>query len=305
MGKRALAFKTEDVLKQLANKNSKLLFTTHHFKLLGIVTWDRMVPDESLGVRRRWIKGLVIENGRPLEPEDRVFETSLHRKNPKTGRLEDIISHEDDLVIITERKTFDMSDDEENFQFMPNMHIFNDVKRISDEVVEGRRRIGRLEEEKNQALLDTEFYQRQAVNSAEREKTVKETLNRLTRENVQLQEKIGNLESIVMNLKARNMQYESTVDEQLANAQERGTVLGMTPEDAILHAAQKQKEIASAMLDIAPGAGAVGEEVYGEIDALKEQVQQLNEQVAKFVGVKPVSQQKPERASAAPQQPAG
>lgn len=286
MGKEAIAFRTEDYLKQMSENNMKLLFTTHGFKLLGIITWDKMLPDEAMGIRRRWVKGLVMENGHPLPPEERVFETSLQRKNPKSGRLEDIIVHEDDLVVVMERKTFELDDDEKNFQFMPNMHLFNRVQQMTDEIEEGRRRISRLDEEKDQSLLDSEHYKREAQAAKEREKTQKELLNRLTRENSMLHEKLGNLESVASLFRAKNLELESFVDEITANAQEKGTIRGMTTDDQVLHAVETKKELYQTMMDIEPGVsaedGGQGDE---EVD-LREQVKKLTETVNKLTEAK-------------------
>lgn len=285
MGKEAIAYRTEDLFKQMQEKNMKLLFTTHGFKLLGIVTWDRMLPDEGHGARRRWIKGLVIENGSPLPPEDRVFETSLHRKNQKSGQLEDIVAHEDDLCIVTERKTFELDDDPKNFQFMPNMHLMNHVQQMSDEIEEGRRRIARLKDEHEQALLDVDHFKIDAQSAKEREKTKKEIVNRLTRENNLLQEKVGNLEAVAYSYRAKNLQLEAYMDERTAVAAEEGTVKGMTSDDMLIHAADKKKELHEAMLDIEPAAGAEGAPV-DEIDELREQVETMQATLNKLAGGK-------------------
>jgi len=296
--KQALVIKTEDCLKKLADSNMKLLFTTHGFKLLGIVSSDKMRPEEALGVRRRWVKGLAVENGTPLKHEDRIFETSLHRKNPKTGQLEDTVVHEDDLVIVMERKTFDLSDAEENFQFMPNMHMLNRVQQMSDENTEGRRRLARMEEEVEQSLLDSDHYKRQATAAVERERTQTSLINRLTRENFQLQEQIGNLESTITRLRAKNLQHEARMDERIANAQEIGTTEGMTQSDLIIHAVEKQKDINQAMMDIEPQSGG-DNSIYDEMDDMKERMESLTAIVTKITGVKP--EQKSSQAPASPQ----
>lgn len=303
INKTALVYKTEENLKQFSENNIKLLFTTYGFKFLGIVTSDKMRPEESLGVRRRWIKGLIMENGSPLKPEDRIFETSLHRKNPKTGRLEDIVAHEDDLVIIMERKTFELSDNEDNFQFMPNMHMLNRIQQMSDEIEEGRRRLVRLEEEKEQALLDTDHFKRQAITAVEREKTQTSLINRLTREHFQLQEQIGNLESTIVRLRSKNLEYEATADEKMANAQEIGTMKGMSDSDLVIHGIQKQKEIHEAFLDIEPSGNPEMDSLYDDVDELKDEIKSLKEQMAK-TGLK-IEQKQAQTSTAVQSKPTG
>jgi hypothetical protein len=269
----------------MSENNMKLLFTTHGFKLLGIVTYDKKEPDESLGIRRRWVKGLVMENGHPLPPEDRVFETTLDRKNPKSGKLEDIVAHEDDLVIVMERKTFELDEDEKNFQFMPNMHLMNRIQQITDEIEEGRRRISRLQEEKEETILNSEHFEREAKAAKEREKTQKEIVNRLTRENNMLAEQIGNLESVSSKLRSKNLELEAFVDETTANAQEKGTMRGMTTSDLVLSAVETTKDIHQAMMDIAPGEPMDDSGSEEDID-LKEQVKKLTEMVNKLTEAK-------------------
>lgn len=75
------------------------------------------------------------------------------------------------------------------------------------------KKINQLENERNLAFLDADFFERTASMAKEREKTNMELLNRLTRENARLQERIGNLESLNQIIKTRNQQYESQMDE--------------------------------------------------------------------------------------------
>lgn len=252
MNKEALVYQAETVLRQLAENNFKLLFSTHNFQLMGIVTWDRKELDEPSGVKRRMIKGLRIGNGVPLAPEEMLFETSLHRKNPMSGQLDDIVVHEDDKIILMERKSFELSDDEDNFQFMVNMNWLNKTQQLLDEIEANYRRINRLNEEKDETMLDVEHFKREAQAAREKQKTQTEMLNRLTRNNAVLQERIGNLEAAYYQSRARNLKYEAMMDETIANATEEGTVIAMTSDDRILHAAQKKGELYQAMHEIEP-----------------------------------------------------
>jgi len=273
MGKKDVVFRAESALKDMPEYDFKLLYTTQGFRLMGIVTWDKKLPDESIGERRRWIKGLKIENGTPIPSDERVFETSLDRKNPVSGELEEIVVHEDDSMILMARKTFDLDDDEKNFQFVPNQHALNRVQQFMDEIESGQRRIHRLSQEKDQFFLDAEHFKREGITAKEREKTNIELLNRLTREGARLQERIGNLESQIQVLRAKNLKYESQMDEVMANAQEEGTIKGMTTDDLVIHAIQKTKEKEQAMMDIQQ-----------EGTGVDEQIQEMAEQIQKMQG---------------------
>ena len=284
MGKEALVtkavFSTEENMNVLAEYGCKMLFSTYGWRLLGYITWDKKLPDEATGERRRWVKGYRFENGVKLSDEDRVFETSLHRFNSKSGELEDIVVHEDEHVVVMERKTFDLSDEEDNFHFVPNMHVLNHVHQIKDDFEAAMRRLHQMEREKEQFFEDAEHFKREALTAKEREKTGKELVNRLSRENSNLQQRIGNLESLNQRLRAKNMELESMMDETIANAQEVGTVRGMTTDDKIIHAVNKRKEIDEALLDIQPpmggGENESEDELNEELQALKKQMQEMN-----------------------------
>jgi len=263
MSKEALVYQTEADLKRLAECGFKLLFTTHGFRLLGIVTFDRLLPDESLGLKRRRIKGLVIENGTPLSPEERIFDTFLDRKNPRSGQLDKIVVHEDDFMILMERKTFELSDEDDNFQFIPNMHMMNHVQQLKDNIDAASRRIVRLRDEKQQFFLDSEHFKREAATSKESERSKGELLNRLTRENSRMQEKLGNLEASNQNLRAKNLEYEGYMDEKMSNATETGTLKAMTLHDLMIHAAEKENDLALAMHEIGPDEAGMSERVQG------------------------------------------
>ncbi|MBE3141007.1 MAG: hypothetical protein IMZ53_10530 [Thermoplasmata archaeon] len=169
-----------------------------------------------------------------------------------------------------ERKSFELSDDEDNFQFMANMHWLNRTQQLLDEIDASGRRINRLNEEKDECMLDVEHYKREAQTAKEKQKTQTEMLNRLTRNNAILQERIGNLEASYYQSRARNLAYEAMVDEKIANATEEGTVLAMTSDDAILHAAQKKAEIYQAMHEIEP-------ESMGTTDTLQVIMEEIEE----------------------------
>ena len=274
MSKDTLVYRTEDNLLRLSEEGFKLLFTTFEFKLLGIVTWDKYLPDEAMGERRRWIKGLKIQdNGQPVPMEERIFETSLHRKNPKTGGFDDLVVHEDSHVIVMARKTFDLSDDDDNFYFIPNMYYLKKVQHLMDDLEASNRRLSRLKGEKEELFMDAEHFKTVAATSKERERSRLELLNRLTRENGRLQESKGNMEALLQKLRAKILQYEAEMDERMANATEDGTVRGMTVHDQLIHAAEKETELAEAMLNIMPqGANSAEqmEELVQEIKLLKQ-----------------------------------
>ena len=276
MGKEAVVYRAENALKDLSEHGFKRLYTTQGFRLMGIVTWDKKEKDESLGERRRWIKGLKIENGTPIPTDEKLFATLLDRKNPLSGELEEIVVHEDDSMILMARKTFDLDDSEENFQFIPNQHMLNRVQQFMDEVDARGRRINRLNQEKEQSFLDAEHFKREGITAKEREKTNMELLNRLTREGARLQERIGNLESQNQVLRARNLQYESQMDEVMANAQEEGTIKGMSSDDLVIHAIQKKKEVEEAMMDIQQEDTATNEQLQEMAGQLQEMKSELN-----------------------------
>lgn len=267
--------------KILAEYGCKELFTTHGWQCLGYITYDKKLPDEATGQRRRWIKGYRFENGSPLSPSEHIFETSLHRFNRKAGELQDIVVHEDDFVVVMERKTFDLSDEDDNFQFVPNMHHLNRIQQLKDNADAASDRIYELLQEKDQSLLDVEHFKREAKTAKESAKSNLELLNRLTRDSSELQERIGNLEAKNQKLRASNLEYESMMDELIANAQEKGTIKGMTTDDQVLHAIEKKKDIQEAMFDLEPGGEDAGQAYQqDELDELKKRLATLERKMS-------------------------
>lgn len=128
-----------------------------------------------------------------------------------------------------------LDDAEKKFQFIPHQHALAKVQQCMDEIDVSKRRICRLNQEKDQSFLDAEHFKRQGITAKEREKTNTELLNRLSRESARLQERIGNLESQNQMLRARNLQYEAQMDEVLADIQEARTIKGMTTDDKDMH----------------------------------------------------------------------
>lgn len=278
MGKEALVYHAEAMLKQLEENDFKLLFTTNGFKLLGIVTWDRKVHDESMGIKRRMIKGLRIEDDHPLpnkdrivEKEERVFTTFLDRKNPLSGQLDSIVVHEDGHIILTERKSFELDDSEENFQFMKNMKWYNRIQELLDEIDATHRRIDRLKEEKEEVYLDVEHYRSEAQAAKEKTKTISEVNIRLTRENAVLQEQIGNLRAAYSHVRSTNLKHEAMIDEKMAGATEEGTIRGMSSDDLMIHAAEKKAELHRTMHEISPESTGIMD----ELQYLTEKVESL------------------------------
>ena len=68
------------------------------------------------------------------------------------------------------------------------------------------------------------------------------------------------------------------MDEVTSNAQEKGTVRGMTTSDQLIHAAEKQKEINEAMHEIEPESAGVSDqlqEMLGEIGKINNRLDNL------------------------------
>ena len=268
----------------LAEYGCKELFTAHGFRCLGYITSDKKLPDEATGKRKRWIKGYRFINDEKLPDEDRIFETCLHRYNKKSGDLDEVIVHEDDFVLVMERKTFDLSDDEGNFQFVPNMHLLSHVHIMKDELSAAENRVHRIQQEKEQSFVDAEHFKREAMNSKSRFKSNSETLNRLTRENSNLQGRIGTLEATNQNLRAKNLEFEATMDELLANAQEKGTVRGMSNNDRVLHAIENKKEVDEKLLDTLPDT--ITESEDGNFEVFNNRLEKIETTLSDLKGTK-------------------
>jgi len=243
-------FEAVDALKRLTNIDCKWLYTTSGFRLLGIITSDRHLDDEGTGLKRRWIKGLRLDADEDMPLEDRLFETSLHRKNPMSGMLESIVVFEDSHMVLMERKTFDLSDEAENFQPMPNLKALNRVKEIMDKNSALDRTIQSLVSQLGQAKIDVDFFSNEANMAREEAETNKEDVKRLQRENIQFKRNYSHLEASYNDVRAKVQEYVAYQDEKLANASERGTEKAMLPKDRIVQDLQDRKEIETAHQEI-------------------------------------------------------
>lgn len=250
MNREAIVFDAVDILNKLSGIDCKWLYTTSGFRLLGIITSDRNLDDEGTGLKRRWIKGLRLDMDEDVPLEDRLFETSLHRKNPKSGMLEPIVVHEDSHMILMERKTFDLNDEAENFQSMPNLKALNRVKEIIDKSHALDRTLQALDSQMIQAKVDVNFYSNEATLAREEAETHKADVQRLQRDNIQYKRNYSQLEALYNDIRAKLGEYTAYQDEMLANASERGTEKAMTAKDRIVQDLQDRKDIEIAHQEI-------------------------------------------------------
>ena len=286
MNKEAVVFDAVDSLNKLSDIDCKWLYTTSGFRLLGIITSDRNLDDEDTGLKRRWIKGLRLDVDENVSLDDRLFETSLHRKNPKSGMLEPIVVHEDNHMILMERKTFDLDDEPENFQPMPNLKMLNRVKEIIDKNSALERTIQSLDAQERQDKIDVDFYSNEAKIAREEAETNKADVQRLQKDNIQHKRNYSQLEASYTDVRAKLGEYTAYQDEMLANASERGTEKAMTSKDRIVQDLQDRKEIEIAHQEITTPPT--------DIPALKEISTKLDKMVQEVADIKSQSSEQPE-----------
>lgn len=282
MNKEAVVFDAVDILNKLSSIDCKWLYTTSGFRLLGIITSDRNLDDEDTGLKRRWIKGLRLDMDGDIPLEDRLFETSLHRKNPTSGMLEPIVVHEDSHMILMERKTFDLNDEAENFQPMPNLKALNRVKEIIDKNRALDRTIQALDSQMRQAKVDVNFYSNEATLARDEAETHKADVQRLQRDNIQYKRNYSQLEASYNDIRAKVRESVAFQDETLANATERGTEQAMTAKDRIVQDLQDRKDIELAHQEIATPSTDMPalKEIKAKIDELTQNFKELKLQAS-------------------------
>jgi len=281
--KEIIVFDAVDSLNKLADIDSRWLYTTAGFRLLGIITSDRNLDDEDTGLKRRWIKGLRLDVNGNASLEDRLFETSLHRKNPMSGELEPIVVHEDDHMVLMERKTFDLDDDAENFQPMPNLKALSRVKEVMDKSSAMERTLQVLDRQMKQDKVDINFYSNEATIAREEAETHKADVQRLQKDNIQYKRNYSHLEAEYNDIRAKVEERIAYQDEKLANATDKGTEQAMTPKDRTIQALQDKKEIETVIQEISPPSKDVPalKEIKADVGKLAQKIAEMESQRSK------------------------
>jgi len=277
-----VVFEAVDAFNQLLDIGCKWLYTTSGFRLLGIITSDKNLDDEATGLKRRWIKGLRLDVDGNIPLEDRLFETSLHRKNQKSGTLEPIVVHEDSHMVLMERKTFDLDDEPENFQPMPNLKMLNRVKEIMDKNSALIGTIHSLDSQNDQAKVDVDWYSNEAKMAREEAETFKADVHRLQKDNIQYKRNYSQLESEYNDIRAKVQEQVAFQDETLANSAERGTEKAMTQKDRIVQDLQDRKEIEIAHQEIATPStdSSALKEIKAKLDELSKKYDEVKTQAS-------------------------
>lgn len=211
---------TLDKMQAIRDEDCKLLVRVDGFLLAGIVTKIKRMYDSQIGKDRRWALGVTMAGD--------IFEEPLDRKNPKSGRLEDVVQRETEHMLITARRTFDAKDADDNFNWLPHQFSMDEMKTLQDEVDVLRRTNNRVAEqigatEKHMQLLESD-----AHNTAEQNNVFRETLRRMSSVMNTLEMENQGMYTLLQKLRAHGLEVEGELAVELSRALDKGKERAMT-----------------------------------------------------------------------------
>lgn len=214
MSKRRVVLSTLDKMQALREVDCKLLVRVDGFFLAGVVTKIKRMYDSQVGKDRRWALGVTMTGD--------IFEEPLDRKNPKSGKLEDVVQRETEHMIITARRSFDAKDTDDNFNWLPHQFSMDEMKTLQDEVDVLRRTNNRVTEQIGSTEKHMQLLEIDANNTAEQNNNFRETLRRTSSTLNTLEMENQGLYTLLQRLRAHGLEVEGELAVELSRALEKG-----------------------------------------------------------------------------------
>lgn len=259
MSKRSIVLNTEKNLNDLRTYDCKLFVRTDGFRLVGILTKIKREYDSQLGKDRRWGVGITFDGD--------VFEEPLDRKNPKRGRLEDVVVRETAFMIITARKSSDPGDDDNNFSWLPHQFEMNKMKELEDELEASQRILNRLNEEHHSQRTKMDLFRREAAVAVDENNNLKETTGFLSRKVVQLERENQEFYTLLQRLRAHGLEVEGELSVELKQAMEKGREKAETPHQIRVKKLKEDEAEKKAVMRTQPDRGT-------DLDAIRDVVKE-------------------------------
>ena len=223
MNKRKVVLSALDRIKDLHDSDCKLLVRVDVFFIVGIITKIKRQYDSQVGRDRRWAIGVTLEGD--------IFEEPLDRKNPKTGRLEDVVQRETEHLVITARRSFDARDIDDNFNWLPHQFSLDDMKTYQDDVDVLRRTNNRLIEEISATKKHMQLLEVDAHNTAEQNNNFREAVRRMSSALNTLEMENQGLYTLLQRLRGHGLEVEGELSVELERALEKGKERAMDAHD--------------------------------------------------------------------------
>ena len=214
----------------------RFFIRSNGFELVGILTKIEYKYDSSWGIMRPWAVIYTVDGQKIEEP--------LDRKNKRTGRQENLVQAQNDMLIVTARKTASPDDeDDNNFLYLLNPHQSNHIKDLQDRIherdliiAELEKRYDALEKEKQRLAENVEIFS-STIN------TLRQKIATLADQLVQSEAKAEYYETLLRKNRIAILEEEGKIDKALETARKRGAIQVTDTSDIILDAAKKQAEI--------------------------------------------------------------
>jgi len=215
----------------------KIFFRANDWQPVGIMTKKETKYDPGWGGNRTWIVGLT------LDQKNTVWTEPLDRKNRRTGRLEELVQMETDLIIVTARSSADPNDDDEsNFQYFMGPHQANRFKDMEDRIMERDRILHDMEKKIQESERLRDFYQREAESYGNEIRMLKSRVGYLSEKLSDSEQQTDHYRTLVKVQQISNLGKEGELDEQMSGARTRGAFQAKDSSDVVIEAASRQKQ---------------------------------------------------------------
>lgn len=206
----------------------------------GLITKIAYRYDSGWGILRATAIGIRWDETGTLSE----FEEPLDRKKKRTGELENIIQAESDFIIVTARKTRNLNDDDdENFQYMLNPHMANQIVDNEDRVKEKELQINELV-----AKLDENERERSQLNERcsrfrEQMDTWEIRVSNLSKEAGELKDKCRYYQEKIVEQRKEKLEQQGQNEVELSNARDKGRVQGSTTDQLTMNAIKSRNNM--------------------------------------------------------------
>ena len=241
------------------------------FELVGILTKIEYKYDSAWGIMRPWAVVYTVDGQKIEEP--------LDRKNKRTGRQENLVQAQNDMLVVTARKTTNPDDeDDNNFLYLLNPHQANHIKDLQDRIHERdlviselEKRYDALEKEKQRLAENVEIFS-STIN------TLRQKIATLSDQLVQSEAKAEYYETLLRKNRIAILEEEGKIDKALETARKRGAIQVTDTSDIILDAAKKQAEIRMEMDKLGYGEKeyVTKQDLQTMLDELKREIKQAS-----------------------------
>jgi len=258
-------------LESLPATDGKLLIRRDGYRIYGIISAFEKVQDPS-GVWIRWVLGKKLGS-------DEEFRECLHRKDPKTGKIEPVVIEENEHLIITARRTPDPRDDDDNFMFWDGSPNEREIRRIRQESEVKDKVIGSLQKELSSQDKLISHYEGYAGAMASEARRLKEENKFLRLKNQELEEQVEHFKILAHEREVETRKTEARLKKRIQKARTHGEVSVMDEFELTARGVKRMKELRKEYAALFPAATEEIERLKLERDKAHREVEELKKKL--------------------------